>query len=276
MKETCPCCQKVFEFSLNESSMGNVVSCTHCQSTLKWADNSSLEVIYNSNLGEETKTHLQQETSQPHTSSSSLQNPESANMKQYRTEDSQNSSPLAETPIFQDDKEQQHIQDASNTHSHFKESNSLSLEQPQEPTQKENALSPPESSQYAEGTSPVNHERSPKKQNFSDVEDFGNTEASSEKGFLRYDLCIENIDSSDLEEEIFHILEDPRFNWNAKEILSAQKDSILTIKNLNPVKMFRLVSDLSRLPINLSWKQYTALESNSSEDFPQNEEQESV
>ncbi len=96
-------------------------------------------------------------------------------------------------------------------------------------------------------------------QDFSDVEKYGNAQASSEKGFLRYDLRISGLDSLEIEQEVLSILEDPRFKWDAKEILESQKEGVLEIKNLNPVKAMCLVSGLSFVSVELSWKQYMAL-----------------
>lgn len=96
-------------------------------------------------------------------------------------------------------------------------------------------------------------------QDFSDVEKYGNARASSEKGFLRYDLCISGLDSLEIEQEVLSVLEDPRFKWDAREILASQKEGVLEIKNLNPVKAMCLVSELSFLSVELSWKQQMAL-----------------
>ncbi len=96
-------------------------------------------------------------------------------------------------------------------------------------------------------------------QDFSDVEKYGNAPASSEKGFLRYDLQISGLDSLEIEQEVLSVLEDPRFKWSAKEILRSQKKGVLEIKNLNPVKAMCLVSGLSFLSVQLRWKQYMAL-----------------
>ena len=97
-------------------------------------------------------------------------------------------------------------------------------------------------------------------QDFSDVESYGNATATSNKGFLRYDLFIEGVDSHEIKTQVFHILEDPRFNWSAKEILQSEKEGVVTIKNLNPVKVMVLLSELSSLSVQLSWKQYRALD----------------
>ena len=114
--------------------------------------------------------------------------------------------------------------------------------------------------------------------NFKDVEQYGNAPASSEKGFLRYDLHIAGLDSKEIEKEVFLVLDDPRFNWSAKEILQSQKDGVLEIKNLNPVKAMCLVSELSTVSVQLSWKQYMALDvlSESSEETAEDSPEESM
>ena len=96
-------------------------------------------------------------------------------------------------------------------------------------------------------------------ENFSDIESYGNSEDNLDKGFLHYDIIIQGIDSKKIEQKVLSILEEPRFNWMAKEILSLQKDGVLIIKKLNPVKAMRLISELSFLPVTLSWKQYMAI-----------------
>jgi len=223
MKEQCSCCQKVFEFSLSESSMGNVVSCPHCQSTLKWTD-STFEIIYNSNLGdevnkkssssEEKEDQLKQE---PLSVQSSLHN---SSENQETLGRSQNLENLQSSPPLQEDlkspareenpvngtfstpqKEEitnyeQEPSEDSQISSHPEETKqNFSRDQSLTPTTEDDLESSQELYQSAENSPSLSTN---KKQNFSDIENFGNTETTSEKGFLRYDLCIENIDSSDL------------------------------------------------------------------------------
>ncbi|MDE0118953.1 MAG: hypothetical protein OXM55_02965, partial [Bdellovibrionales bacterium] len=113
----------------------------------------------------------------------------------------------------------------------------------------------------------------PSGQDFSDVEQYGNAQASSEKGFLRYDLRISGLDSSEIEKQVLYILENPRFKWDAGEVLRSQKEGVLTIKNLNPIKAMCLVSDLSFLSVELSWKQYMALNAEIQEESPEQTEE---
>ena len=96
-------------------------------------------------------------------------------------------------------------------------------------------------------------------ENFSDVENYGNSEDATDKGFLHYDVTIKGIDSAEIEQQVLSILEDPRFNWMAKDMLSLQKDGVLVLKKLNPVKAMCLISELSFLPVTLNWKQYMAI-----------------
>ena len=58
---------------------------------------------------------------------------------------------------------------------------------------------------------------------------------------------------------MFLVLENPQFNWSAKEVIQSEKEGVVVIKNLNPVKALCLVSELTFVPVNLSWKQYKAL-----------------
>ncbi len=119
------------------------------------------------------------------------------------------------------------------------------------PTDRQNLLESTEEGQ--ESTAEANPD-------FSDVESYGNATATSDKGFLRYDLFIEGVDSHEIKTQVFHVLEDPRFNWSAREILQSEKEGVVAIKNLNPVKVMVLLSELSFLSVQLSWKQYRALD----------------
>ena len=117
-------------------------------------------------------------------------------------------------------------------------------------------------------------EPAPQTQDFSDVENYGNSEEALDKGFLRYDLKIEGLDSLEIEKQVQSILEENRLQWSAQDILKEQVENRLILKNLNSVKAFYLVSRLSFLPVKLSWKQYRALNAESPQ--PAAEEEESV
>ena len=218
--------------------MGNVVSCTHCQSTLKWTD-SSFEIMYNSNTADDKSSGNQEASDEVYL--------------QENSEISGHSQQEDMSPV-----------------SSFSDKGRSSLEDP--PKGENQEPSPVKEELYSS-----RNEDLIEKQSFFDVEQFGNSEINNDKGFLRYNLYIENIDSTELEQEILHILEDPKFNWEPKKVLSDQKDNTLLIKNLNPVKVFRLISELSRLSVKLHWKQYTVLESASpDEELSQERGQESV
>ena len=268
MKSVCPCCHQEFSPpppSVSQEAtedMSGLFDCDHCQSILKW-ENQSLKVVYESTEGEGNEgevsdadaiiTQKKQEPEdiidgeypvddgelekEPEENNATVADDDLAGEENPITEETQQNSVV----IKEEQSEEAPVEGSSEFLDAFSE---------QDDSQMEEDLS----AAVAEQESEIN-------QDFSDVEKYGNAQATSEKGFLRYDLRISGLDSSEIEQQIMFILEDPRFNWDAKEILKSQKEGVLVIKNLNPIKAMCLVSDLSFLSVlELSWKQYMALD----------------
>ena len=253
MKHLCPCCHQEFNPPVLEETedMGNLFSCDHCQSVLKW-ENQSLKVVYES----------QNEPSVSPSASSVMESlSEQLNediISELTEEEKEVSKEKAPEEDMIDDLTER---DDSVEKSELVEEDISYEEQPEEVQEKS-------SSEVSESVSKQDNilieeaefiKEEETHQDFSDVEEYGNAQATSEKGFLRYDLRIAGVDSTEIEQQILSILEDPRFHWDAKEIMQSQKEGILVIKNLNPIKAMCLVSDLSFLSVELSWEQYMAL-----------------
>ena len=268
MMQICPCCQKEFQpppVDQNTEDMDNLFSCDHCQSIMKW-ENGSLKVVYESKeeppvvsadvdnkeavLSEKEEEVLSEEVDQ----APSAEFEEAAAEELVAKEEVSLNEELNEE--VREDFPEQEAFDGSGDQNNIVEkeaelSGDLSREEPEEQSVD------PASGEMKEEEAPENQDV---KQDFSDVEEYGNAQATSEKGFLRYDLRISGLDSSEIEQHVLAILEDPRFKWDAKEVLQMQKEGILVIKNLNPIKAMCLVSELSFLPVlELSWKQYMAV-----------------
>ena len=265
--QICPCCQKEFQpppVDQNTEDMDNLFSCDHCQSIMKW-ENQLLKVVYESQegppvvstdvdnkediLSEKEEEVLPEEVGQA--PSSEFEETASEELVTEKEAVSLNEG------VKEDFPEQEAFDDSGDRNNVVAEkarelSEDLDQEEPEE--QSVNPVS--EKMEWGEGDLKTQDV----KQDFSDVEEYGNAQATSEKGFLRYDLRISGLDSSEIEKHVLAILEDPRFNWDAKEVLQMQKEGILVIKNLNPIKAMCLVSELSFLPVlELSWKQYMAV-----------------
>lgn len=265
MMQICPCCKKEFQpppVDQNTEDMDNLFSCDHCQSIMKW-ENQSLKVVYESKeeppvvstdvdnkeaiLSERKEEVLLEEVDQAPSSEF-----EEAAAEELVTEEEIASS---NEGVKEDFPEQEAFDGSGGRNNIVEEEAELSGDLGQEEPEEQSV--DPASGGMKEEEAP---ETQDVKQDFSDVEEYGNAQATSEKGFLRYDLRISGLDSSEIEQHVLAILEDPRFKWDAKEVLQMQKEGILVIKNLNPIKAMCLVSELSFLPVlELSWKQYMAV-----------------
>lgn len=268
MMQICPCCQKEFQPPPADQStedMDNLFSCNHCQSIMKW-ENQSLKMVYESKeeppvvssdvddkeVLPDKEEALYEEASQESLSSErETTPPEELAAEDGMPLDNEIEEDLPEQKELNDPLDQDNMAEKGS----IELSNDLSKQEQEEqsvdPTPEEMELEKEE--REALDTPDV-------EQDFSDVEEYGNAQATSEKGFLRYDLHISGLDSNEIEQRVLAILEDPRFNWDAKEVLQMQKEGVLVIKNLNPIKAMCLVSELSFLSVlELSWKQYMAV-----------------
>lgn len=277
MKPVCPCCYREFDppaVSAKVEDMNNLFSCNHCQSVLKWEDQ-SLKVVYES----------KRESSSPSDGVESVSTQVDENVfveagMKVDTEDVMDDNPIEVEVGVESNVED--VTDDSGEMGHL-------IEQPK---QEKEILSEGEQveeqqktihSEFLESSSKHHfmeeeldvelvEKQKGTNQGFVDVEEHGNAQATSEKGFLRYDLHIAGMDSIEIEQQVLSILEDPRFRWDAKEIVRSQKEGVLVIKNLNPIKAMCLVSNLLFLSVELSWKQYMALNAGTQERVKQTEE----
>ena len=308
----CPCCQTDFTPSVSaetakKDSMQNMFDCPHCQSVLKWEQN-TIKVIRKADPEEPQKLDLPEETpsqtvadsfdteqavSEPnepladladtgesneptslHTEPQPVNEPneplvEPADTEQAVNEPNEPSEPIAElSGMKQPPSETDEPISKENTNTQFEFNEAHPEEELEQahtnisstPQLVEEKEPPPPASTSQANFNLSNEEEIPNtSENFSDIESYGNSEDNLDKGFLHYDISIQGIDSKKIEQKVLSILEEPRFNWMAKEILSLQKDGVLIIKKLNPVKAMRLISELSFLPVTLSWKQYMAI-----------------
>ena len=89
------------------------------------------------------------------------------------------------------------------------------------------------------------------------MNEFANSEISSAKdGPLLFRVFISGIDTKEIRESIREVLEDSRFAWNPKEILSKVAKGELVVPNLSPVKASILITRIKYLPISIRWEQY--------------------
>lgn len=86
-----------------------------------------------------------------------------------------------------------------------------------------------------------------------DIQSFGNQDESV--SHINYDLKIAGLDSKEIVSLFEEAIEDSKFGWMAKDILSQVKDGECTLKNLNPVQAFILGKRIQFLDLEIEWKQ---------------------
>lgn len=301
MKHTCPCCNKEFTPPAAlvgvEEDIGNLFSCDYCQSVLKW-EGGVLKVVHESKQEPEPITLSEDSTENEESliskedalvgASDESDEMESQNDIQQMEENKEESIADFITEgnnpeEVRKDFDEEGLDDG--VESSFMPGQELQDKEPYDETAEENGKKEAhqdfKKNEQIEESSVENLEKEQVEewkemeeevgvqetnQNFADVEEYGNAQATSEKGFLRYDIYISGLDSIEIEEQIKEVLEDPRFKWDANEILGSQNKGLLVIKNLNPIKAVCLISELSFLSIDLSWKQYMALNVPSTQD----------
>lgn len=301
MKHTCPCCNKEFTPPAAlvgvEEDIGSLFSCDYCQSVLKW-EGGVLKVVHESKQEPEPITLSEDSTENEESliskedalvgASDESDEMESQNDIQQMEENKEESIADFITEgnnpeEVRKDFDEEGLDDG--VESSFMPGQELQDKEPYDETAEENGKKEAhqdfKKNEQIEESSVENLEKEQVEewkemeeevgvqetnQNFADVEEYGNAQATSEKGFLRYDIYISGLDSIEIEEQIKEVLEDPRFKWDANEILGSQNKGLLVIKNLNPIKAVCLISELSFLSIDLSWKQYMALNVPSTQD----------
>ena len=295
MKKTCPCCNNEFTPPSDpvgvEEDIGNLFSCDYCQSVLKW-EGDLLKVVHESKQEPEPITlsedSMENEESLISKEDDILVSASDENDEMESQDDIQQMEKNKEESIadfvtegnnqeeVKKDFDKEGLEDE--VESSFMQGQELQDKESYDETAEENCKKGVnqdfKKNEQIEESSIENLEKEQVEewkemeeevgvqetnQNFADVEEYGNAQPTSEKGFLRYDIYISGLDSVEIEGQIKEVLEDPRFKWDANEILGSQNKGLLVIKNLNPIKAVCLISELSFLSINLSWKQYMAL-----------------
>jgi hypothetical protein len=264
MKQMCPCCHQEFTPpTLGEAGdMGDMFSCDHCQSVFKW-ENQSLKVVYESQNDPSLSPSVaeESESSSEEIADGQMIEEDPLFYEGDIASDSEAKEEITPPPPegetgdlseMEDPLELSELESEDGNVTYEEKSGAL-LEDSSEFISEREEDSMEEESELTEEDKGVS-------QNFSDVEEYGNAQATSQKGFLRYDLCVVGVDSTDIEKQVLSVLEDPFFKLEARKIVQSQKDGVLVIKNLNPIKAMCLVSQLSFLSVELSWEQYMALD----------------
>lgn len=89
-----------------------------------------------------------------------------------------------------------------------------------------------------------------------DITRFANSQDSSlEDGDLLYDLYLGRLDSKDLREALKFVLLDKKLKLNHNEFMKKIKNGEVTIPDLNPIKVKRIVEQLQYLDLDIKWKQ---------------------
>ena len=253
MSSICPCCELEISIPpIEEGDMGDLFNCEYCDSVLKIEADGELTVIQEQKPEEshspETKNIMEVISDEEE----SLEEKEFVSESPAELKEEQPEEEFVSESPAELKEEQPEEEFVSESPAELKE------EQPEEELESEPVAEEPESSESFFKEDPL--AEAEVDQSFSDVAEHGNSPVSSEKGFLRYDLQVSGLDSVELEQAVLDILEDSRFQFNVPELLRTQNNGVLEIKNLNPIKAWCLVQELSNLPLELNWKQYMAVQ----------------
>lgn len=88
---------------------------------------------------------------------------------------------------------------------------------------------------------------------FQEVSDFANAE--QETGGMTYSLTISGIDSGKIYGDLRDALTDSRFGWDTLALMKSIREGSMTIRGLNPAKIYVVVSRVKYLSVKLSWRQ---------------------
>ncbi len=75
-------------------------------------------------------------------------------------------------------------------------------------------------------------------------------------GGLSYSVKIEKIDTKELRLQMIEALDDPKFQWDPREVMQTLKAGAVEIRNLNPVKASVVIQRVRDLPVKITWKQH--------------------
>ena len=111
-------------------------------------------------------------------------------------------------------------------------------------------------------------------EDFSDVEQFGNTPAPSGKGAFYYDVRVNNIDSPDLREQVEEVLEDQALKLTPDQVHFSKSEGRLVINKISPVQAHVIVKSLLGLSLTISWNQHLIADTQLDEPQVESESQE--
>lgn len=86
-----------------------------------------------------------------------------------------------------------------------------------------------------------------------DIQNFGNQDEAVSN--INYNLKVTGLDSREIVSLFEEALDDSKFGWIAKDILSGVKDGECHLKNLNPIQAFVLAKRIQFLDIEIEWTQ---------------------
>lgn len=85
---------------------------------------------------------------------------------------------------------------------------------------------------------------------------YANSEVSSGKdGPFVLTVFVSGIDTKDLREDIRKAIQDSRFGWDDRALMSGIHNGILKIENINPIKASIVINRLKSLPVQIRWEQ---------------------
>jgi hypothetical protein len=85
---------------------------------------------------------------------------------------------------------------------------------------------------------------------------YSNSEISSgQSGPILFRILISGIDTKEIRESLREALQDSRFAWDERLILSSISKGELAIENVSPVKASIVVNRIKHLPIKIRWEQ---------------------
>ena len=87
------------------------------------------------------------------------------------------------------------------------------------------------------------------------LSEFAN-QVSEAHGFLSYDLTFTGIDTAKIRDQFKLALNDPKFNWDADQILGGVDNGVLKIPKVDSVKAAVLINKVKSMSIHCSWEQF--------------------
>ena len=123
---------------------------------------------------------------------------------------------------------------------------------PEEPA-KEPAEKLPE--EPAEGALSQTRAGASKKEDFSEVAEFGMAQGQNKQGPFIYDLALSQINSQDLREKVLELAENEALGLHFEEGEQPIKEGQITFSKISPVQAHIILLSLMGLPLRIDWKQ---------------------